>query len=94
MIGKTLYKAKVKDGVIVMESRTIIQETNKFYYFDKVKKINARVPKIDVGVTCFLTKEKAIDYLVTKLKLSIEMGKKYIKKEESLLEDAILFLEP
>ena len=64
------------------------------YYFDKKKRINNRCLKTDVGVVCFLTKEKAKDYLVTKLKLSIEMGKKYVKKEESLLEDAILFLEP
>ena len=93
MIGKILYKAKIKDGVVVMESHTIVQETYKFYYFDDEKNINNRELKVDVGVVCFLTKEKAIDFLITRLKDSIKMGKKYIKKEESLLEDAIIFLE-
>lgn len=93
MIGKILYKAKVKDGVVVMGSHTIVQETNKFYYFDDKKNINNRELKVDVGVVCFLTKEKAIDFLITRLKDSIKMGKKYIEKEESLLEDAIIFLE-
>ena len=47
-----------------------------------------------IGKTLYKAKVKAIDYLVIKLKRSIKLGKKYVKKEESLLEDAILFLEP
>lgn len=90
MIGKILYKAKVKAGVVIMESNTIVKLGRKLYYFDKQGICGCL--KSDVGVVCFLTKEKAIDYLVTKLTRSIKMGKEYIEKEESLLEDAIVFL--
>lgn len=90
MIGKTLYKAKVKDDKVIMESHTIVGEKRKYYYFGGVRKCL----KSDVGVVCFLTQEEAIDYLVKRLKHSIEMGEKYIKKEKDFLEDTILFLEP
>ena len=87
MIGKTLYKAKVRDGKVIMESRTIVETKRKYHYFGGIRSCL----KSDVGVVCFLTKEEAIDALVTRLKRSIEMGEKYIEKEREMLGEAILF---
>jgi len=86
MIGKTLYKAKVKDGKVVIEEKTIVSTKRVFHYFDKAEK--SGVQTRDVGVTCFLTKQEALNHLINKLEHSIDMGKKYVKKEEQLLIDA------
>lgn len=89
MIGKTLYKAKIKDGKVVMESREIVGEKRKYYYFGGIKKCL----KTDVGVVCFLTEQKALDYLITKLKRDIRMGEVHIDRMLNLLGEAILFPE-
>jgi len=85
MIGKTLYKAKVKNGKVIIEEKTIVSTKRVFHFFDKDEKYG--VPKKDVGVTCFLTKKEAVDDLVKKLKYSIDMGEKYVSREKQFLED-------
>jgi hypothetical protein len=91
MIGKTLYRAITKNGKITIISNTIVQETDKYYYFSKKKSVNNRELKVDVGVVCFLTKKEAMEFLIKRLKRSINMGKIYIKQEESHLKDALDF---
>ena len=87
MIGKTLYKAKLRRGKIVVEDKTIVEEKRKYYYFDGDK----RCLKSDVGVVCFLTKQEALDFLIRKLRRSIKMGDEYITKERLLLAEALNF---
>ncbi len=91
MIGKTLYKAKVKDGKVVMEAKTVVEITKKFYKFDGEYD---GVPKRDVGVICFLTEKEAIEFLVEKLKYSIAAGEEYIVKEKKHLREARELLGP
>ena len=91
MIGKTLYKAKIRDGQIVMESNTIVLSGTKLYHFDKERKRGCH--KEFVGVVCFLTKKEAIDRLIKNLEHSIECGEKYLKKTREQLADSIVFLE-
>ena len=90
MIGKTLYKAKVKDDKIVIESNTIVKMGTKLYYFDEVGVWGCL--KSDVGVVCWLSEQEAIAFLVGKLEASIEMGENYIKREKKHLKDAIAML--
>jgi len=84
MIGKTLYKAKVRDDKIIMESHTIVTEKRKYYYFGG--KLSCL--KSDVGVVCFLTEKEAIDFLITRMRRSIKMGLEYITKERLHLAEA------
>jgi hypothetical protein len=86
MIGKTLYRAITKNGKVVIVSNTIVQETKKYYYFSKKKSVNNRELKVDVGVVCFFTKKEAMEFLISRLKRSINMGKLYIKKEQQQLK--------
>lgn len=83
MIGKTLYKAKIRDGKVIMQSNTIVTTERKYHYFGG----KLRCLKSDVGVVCFLTKTEAMDYLVKRLERSIDMGEEYVKKEKSFLSD-------
>ena len=89
MIGKTLYRAKTRDGKIVIIANTIFRETRKYYYFDDRKNSTNREFKADVGVVCFFTKVEAMDFLIARFKRSINMGKQYIKKEEQQLKEAL-----
>jgi len=86
MIGKTLYKAKVRDDKIIMESRTIEKVGRNLYHFNK--KGTSACFKSDVGVVYFLTKIEAINFLIKKLERSIDMGEKYVKREKQQLIDA------
>ena len=45
MIGKPLYKAKVKDDKVIMESRTIVIEGRTMYHFNEER--NRSCFKID-----------------------------------------------
>lgn len=91
MIGKTLYKAKVKDGKVIMEEKTIVSTKRIFHYFDK-NDISG-VPKRDVGVTCFLTKKEAIDYLIKNIQKSIKQGENYLAELRRQLDEALNFPE-
>jgi hypothetical protein len=82
MIGKTLYKTKVRDGKITVEERTITKVTKKYYYFGGSQKCCIS----DVGVVVFLTKKEAMEFLISRLKRSINMGKIYIKNEKQQLK--------
>lgn len=84
MIGKTLYKTKVRDNKIVVEERTITKVTKKYYHFGGSRKCCVS----DVGVIVFLTKKEAMEFLISRLKRSINMGKQYIKKEKKQLKKA------
>ena len=84
MIGKILYKAKVKDNKVVIESHTIVTTERKYHYFGG----KLRCLKSDVGVVCFLTKIEAINYLIKKIEASIDMGEKYVRKEKRLFSNA------
>jgi len=89
MIGKTLHRAKTRDGKIVIISNTIVKETHKFYYFDEKMNVNNRELKADVGVVCFFTKKEAMEFLIARFRRSIKMGDKYITKERLLLAEAL-----
>ena len=86
MIGKTLYKAKVKDGKVITEERAIVEVGRKYYHFNKRR--TAGVRKDDVGVVVFLTKEEAVNYLIKQLKRSIKLGEQYLLKTKDQLNDA------
>lgn len=81
-VGTTLYKAKVKDGNIVLEKNIISIVGRKFYYFGDGSKA---CPKSDVGIVIFLSPKKAMDYIISTLKRSIQMGEEYLAKEKQLL---------
>ena len=87
MIDKILYKAKIVNNNITILSFKIIKETSNKYKFNKVGDIRGCY-KEDVGVIFFLTKGESIDYIIDKLKESIQMGEEYLKKENNYLIDA------
>lgn len=89
MIGTTLYKAKVKDGKIIIESNTIVTLGRKLYYFDE--NCICGCYKKDVGVVCFLTQKEAMNYLIEKIRHSIKMGDRYITQERLRLAEALNF---
>jgi hypothetical protein len=89
MIGKTLYRTKVRDGKIIVEERTITKVTKKFYYFGGSQKCHI----IDVGVVVFLTKKEAMEFLIARLKRSVKMGELYVKNEKEQLKKANEMIE-
>ena len=89
MIGKTLYRAKTRDGKIVIIANTIFRETRKFYYFDERDRHDNRELKVDVGVVCFLTKKEALEFLIARFRRSIKMGHEHINRERLLLAEAL-----
>ena len=86
MIGKTLYKAKVKDGKVVMEERTILRVGRKYYHFNEKETQGCLIS--DVGVVIFLTKEEAYDCLIKQLERSAKMGQAYLTLTLLQLTDA------
>lgn len=91
MIGETLYWAKMKDGGVEISPHTIIKQVNSNdhgpYY--KLQGGHFRtVALYEVGKVLFLTKKEAVDALIKKLELSIEMGEEYILKEKEHLRKA------
>ena len=87
MIGKILYKARVKDNQIVIETKTIIGESRdkKKWKFSKT----AGCLKSDVGVVCFLTVKEAKYALIKELRHSVKMGKEYLHKARLILDEAL-----
>jgi len=92
MLGKTLHKAKIKDGKIVLESKTIQLVGRKLYYFDEQGICGCM--KSDVGVVIFLTPKEAMDYLISNLVHSVECGESYLKKTREQLKKARSYALP
>ena len=88
MVGKTLYKAKIRDGKIEMFSRKIVEEKRKYYYFTEKLDPQHACYKSDVGVVIFLTKREALDYLIKELEHLAECGETYLKKIKEHLKSA------
>jgi hypothetical protein len=84
MLGKTLYKTKVRHGKIIVEERTITKVGSKYYYFGGSQKCYIS----DVGVTVFLTKKEVVEFLIARLRRSIQMGEKYVEREKQQLKEA------
>jgi len=85
MVGKTVYKAKIKSGSIVIEPYTITGElprSKKWCWHD------GGCYKTDIGLVIFLTKKEAMTYLLEKLEHDRELGENYLKKTELLIEEA------
>jgi len=91
MIGKTLYKARVKDNQIVIETKTVIGESRdkKRWKFSKTD----GCLKSDIGVVVFLTKKDAMEFLIKRFRRSIKMGELYVSNEKLLLAEALNFPE-
>jgi len=86
MLGKTLYKTKIEDDNILLLSYIIEEEERKKYIFiSEKKKTKKSCYKKDVGVTYFLTRKEAIDYLIKQLQESVTMGEVYLRKTKKLL---------
>ena len=85
MIGKKLYKAKIRDNKVVIEEKTVVAESpkKKKWLFDEEK--NFGCFKTDVGVVCFLDKREALSFLKGSLIDQISNGETYI----SILEDRV-----
>ena len=86
MLDKTLYKAKIRDGKVSMESKTIQKIGRLLYYFDKQGLCGCL--KKDVGVVIFLTPKEAIDYLLKELEHFVECGETYLAKTKEHLQNA------
>ncbi len=94
MIGKTLYKAKIKDRKIVMQTRVILRDSTRMWKFSKKGAKQTRsCMKSDVGVVCFLTQKEALDYLIKELEHSVERGETYLVLTKQQLEMAKGFLD-
>ena len=91
MIGKTLYWAHIKDGEVEILPHTILKQVKSnehgVYYRLKGKKCT-RCYTYEVGATMFLTKKEAMDYLISELEHSVDMGEKYLKKTKQQLQKA------
>jgi len=87
MIGKTVYKAKVRNNKIVVEKHTITKTGYKYCHFAGKNCCY----KSDIGVVIFFTEKEAIEFMIKKLRRSIEMGERYVAKERQLLADALAF---
>ena len=92
MIGKTLYKAKIRDDEIIIESNTIVEEGRKLYHFDEKHNKSCRID--DVGIVIFRTEKAAIAFLVGQLEHSVECGERYLKKTKQQLKEANALLFP
>jgi hypothetical protein len=91
MVGKTLYKAKIRDKKLVMECRTIVRVGRKKYNF--TEKGPQGCLKTDVGVVCFLTPKEALAYLEKNIRESIENGKNYLTMLNNQLNDVLNWSE-
>ena len=88
MIGKMLYNAKMVDDNIVVSFYQIIKEQRNKYKLDRKYKGSKSCYKDDVGVVLFLTKQEAVNYLISELEHFVKMGEQYLERTKSHLDNA------